>query len=394
MQEDPDALRIPQKVLIVSGDFVKTGGMDRANHGLAYYLAQNNVETHLVAFRVSSDLLAFPNVVFHRIPKPKDSYSIGSLLMDPYGRYWARRIQRAGGIVIVNGGNCNWPDVNWTQHVNSVYEPAVEAAPIGKLRAKLMYRYYCKTEQAYVPRARLVLTSCRKTGREIVETLATPAAKVHHVYYGIDPRLFRPFDEEAKQRVRAERGWARDRPLLVFVGALGDRRKGFDTLFESFRMLCADRSFSPLLVVIGGGGEVTAWQRRAAEAGIAERVQFLGFLRNVPEILGAFDAMVMPSRYEGYSLTTQEALCCGIPAFITKSAGIAERYPADLGELLISDPNDPVELAQRLKNWLGRRDEFARRVASFGAELRAYTWDHMARDMMRIILDERRSRGA
>lgn len=37
--------------LIVTGDFVKTGGMDRANYALARYIADSGAETHLVAYR-------------------------------------------------------------------------------------------------------------------------------------------------------------------------------------------------------------------------------------------------------------------------------------------------------------------------------------------------------
>jgi len=38
---------------------------------------------------------------------------------------------------------------------------------------------------------------------------------------------------------------------------------------------------------------------------------------------------------------TQEALCCGLPAFVTRTAGIAERFEGDLADaLLIPDPDD------------------------------------------------------
>ena len=42
--------------LIVSGDFVETGGMDVANMKLAEYLVARCVEVHLVAHRVSGEL--------------------------------------------------------------------------------------------------------------------------------------------------------------------------------------------------------------------------------------------------------------------------------------------------------------------------------------------------
>ena len=44
--------------MIVAGDFVRTGGMDAANHALASFLARGGRETHLVAHRVADDLAA------------------------------------------------------------------------------------------------------------------------------------------------------------------------------------------------------------------------------------------------------------------------------------------------------------------------------------------------
>ena len=49
--------------LLVSGDFVQTGGMDLGNFHLARYLARQGETVHLVSHRVDPELLAYPNVV-------------------------------------------------------------------------------------------------------------------------------------------------------------------------------------------------------------------------------------------------------------------------------------------------------------------------------------------
>jgi glycosyltransferase involved in cell wall biosynthesis len=128
-----------------------------------------------------------------------------------------------------------------------------------------------------------------------------------------------------------------------------------------------------------------AWKERAEAAGIAARIRFLGFRRDVPDVFRACDAHVLPSRYEGYSLVTQEALCCGLPAFITRTAGIAERFPAPLQDLLIPDPDDAPGLAERLKSWRGGGDRLAPALASFSALLRSSTWDDMAAQFLSIV---------
>ena len=108
---------------LVSGDFVKTGGMDRANHALAMYLAERGDEVHLAAYRIAADLQARKNVTFHRVAKPLNSYFLAEPVMHWSARRVAQRIAARGGRVVVNGGNCNWPDVNWVHHIHAANAP-------------------------------------------------------------------------------------------------------------------------------------------------------------------------------------------------------------------------------------------------------------------------------
>src|SRR5262245_19050549 len=93
--------------VLVSGDFVTTGGMDRANYALAAYLARRGTPVHLVTHRAAAELAALPAVRVHRVAKPAGSYLLGGLLLDRAGRRWAAR---AGGRTVVNAGNCRAAD--------------------------------------------------------------------------------------------------------------------------------------------------------------------------------------------------------------------------------------------------------------------------------------------
>ena len=79
--------------LLVSGDFTPLGGMDRANHALASYLAGEGAEVHLVTHRAWPDLEARPGVTVHRVPRPLGSHLLGQSLLDHAGR---RRARAAG----------------------------------------------------------------------------------------------------------------------------------------------------------------------------------------------------------------------------------------------------------------------------------------------------------
>jgi glycosyltransferase involved in cell wall biosynthesis len=92
---------------------------------------------------------------------------------------------------------------------------------------------------------------------------------------------------------------------------------------------------------------------------------------------------VSPTRYEAYGLGVHEALCCGLPAIVSADAGVAERYPPDLADLLLPDPDDDADLAGRLRRC---RAEMPReRVRDLSARLRSYTWDDMGRAFLKAL---------
>ena len=377
--------------LIVSGDFVKTGGMDRANYALADHLSRRGDEVHLVAYRAGTELLDRPNVTLHRVRKPLKSYSLARPLLDRAGRGVAARLMPRGGRVVVNGGNCRWGDVNWVHHINVLDTPKPGGSPFRRLKTHLDYAAHVSAERSALAVARLLMTTCEKNRDDLIAAFSLPRERIEVVYYGTDPEVFRPATPAEKAGAKAKLGWAEGRPVYLFVGALGDRRKGFDTLFDAWASLCTDSTWDADLVVVGDGAERPSWEAKASEAGLADRIRFLGFRRDVPELFRACDAHVLPSRYEGYSLVTQEALCCGVPAFVTRTAGIAERFEGDLADaLLIADPDDAPALAAQLRSWRCRAESVRPALDAFSDRLRAFTWDHMA-GRIAAILDDRPS---
>ncbi len=372
--------------LLVTGDFVKTGGMDRANFALADYLARRGDRVHLVAHRVAPELLAQPNVTFHRVPKVANSYLLSSPLFDWMGRFQAKGVTRTGGRVLVNGGNCQWGDVNWVHYVHAAYKPESRAGRLHQLKRSVSHRLFLGAERQALQSARVIIVNSERTKRDLVDRLAIAPEQIHTVYYGIDPQEFYPASPNERTELRHQLGWVPEKPIVVFIGALGDRRKGFDTLFLAWQQLCADVYWNADLVVVGTGAELPLWQSRAVEARIASRIHFLGFRQDVPRLLRAADCLVAPTRYEAYGLGVHEALCSGLAALVSARAGVAERYPSQLGDLLLPDSDDATELAARLRRWRETIDQSSKLVNSLSNKLRNYTWDNMAEKILDLII--------
>jgi glycosyltransferase involved in cell wall biosynthesis len=369
--------------VVAAGDFVRTGGMDAANHALASYLARSGRQTHLVAHRVDPELAALPGVRVHAVPRPLGSHLLGFPLLERAARRTARSLP--GAVALANGGNFAGR-ATWLHYVHAAYAPEIAGRPLRRLAGAAARRLALRDERAVAARAETVIANSALTARHAVELLGADPARVHTVYYGADAERFRPPSAEEQSDARRALGVAGGAPALAFVGALGDRRKGFDTLFRALASLAAvEPGWDATLLVAGAGGELEEWKRRAGAAGLGGRIRFLGFEPDVRRVLWAADALVAPTRYEAYGLAVQEALCTGIPAVVSRAAGVAERIPAPLDALLLDDPDDAGALSGRLLAWREGTGRFRAAAGELSVALRAWTWDHMAARLVDIV---------
>ena len=365
--------------LLVSGDFALNGGMDRANLELARFLAAEQ-PVHLVTHRVADELSENPNITVHRVPRPFGRHLLAQPLLARAGRKWASRLAGDGFRVVVNGGNCLWPDINWLHCVHAAYPSPAVGGFSRRLKINAVHRLNRWSERRSIRQARLVICNSRRTARDAVELLGVAPEHTRIVYLGCDPAELPLVTESEHRATRNRLGWD-ERPWVAFVGQLGNRVKGFDTLYSAWRSLCADPAWDANLAVIGEGPTRSEWEARVASDGHAGRIQFLGFRTDVPAVLAGCDAIVAPSRYDAYGLGVHEALCRGLPAIVSAVAGVAERYPPDMAELILPDPENARDLADRLKHWRANLDSFRQRIRPLADELRSRTWADMARDI-------------
>lgn len=369
--------------VVVAGDFTPLGGMDRANHALGLHLADDGAHrVHLVAHRVWPDLAERPGVSVHAVPRPLGSHLLGAPLLASAGARHARRLRPSH--VIANGGNADAGDVTWVHYLHAAHRPHARGLR-SRLQIRAAHAYYLRQERRALEHARLVLCNSERTAADVRDRLRVEGSRIRVVYYGTDAVAFARVSDQQRAGLKQELGWPLDRPVALFVGALGDRRKGFDRLLEAWRRLCLDRSWDVDLAVTGAGAELPQWRRRAAELRIGDRLRFLGFRTDIPRVIGASDVMVHPARYEAYGLGVHEAICRGVPAIVSATAGIAGRYPASLRDLLIADPDDPTELADRIHRWRWDMASAAERVRPLSERLRARSWKDMGAEIERVV---------
>jgi glycosyltransferase involved in cell wall biosynthesis len=197
-------------------------------------------------------------------------------------------------------------------------------------------------------------------------SLGVDPLKIARVYFGTD--VSEPLPRSKKKK-------------LIFIGALGwDCNKGLDRVLGALRLLVRRSGFEHSLSIIGAGEE-RPWRRMVEELGLVGRVQFLGRVEDVSPYLQESELLVSPSRYEAYGLAVQDALTQEVPALVTRTAGIAERYPRALDHLLVDNTDSPEVWAEAIALALSRAQSTGQAIRDFSLQLCRRTWRTMSEEM-------------
>lgn len=359
--------------------------MDRANLALAEYLRSSGHEVLLVGHDFDDELSG--EFVRKQVPRYLGSTALGERGLAHVGRRQAELLvgENPHARVVVNGANCGFGDINWVHYVHNAYPANDGDAPLWvRWKERALRRMYRRREGRALRAARLVIANSQAAARQVIAAVGVPESRVKVVYPGCAPEL-RPASEQEKASARE---WLQVSPadrVIAFVGALTwDDNKGLETVWRAWQNISRDKRQRYVLVVAGGGAKLKSWRERVAASDAGDAVRVLGFTERVNEVLAAADVLVSPSRYETFGLNVQEAICRGVPAIASATSGIAELYPKEMQPLLLKDCEDSEALAEVIESCFQSLAAWNQRTRSFADQLRSYTWDDMARQIVEI----------
>lgn len=129
---------------------------------------------------------------------------------------------------------------------------------------------------------------------------------------GVDPKKFeKRMSSKEKTVLRKELGLNNDDNVLICVGRL-DKNKNQAFLIRAMRELVKKDTKCHLLLV--GPDELSGeYQRLAKKLGVERNVHFLGFRKDVPELMQIADVAVSASRREGLPVNLIESAMTGLP---------------------------------------------------------------------------------
>jgi glycosyltransferase involved in cell wall biosynthesis len=197
--------------------------------------------------------------------------------------------------------------------------------------------------------------------RHLIGNKRVPKSKITVIHNGRDLDRFGPTDTHRRTATRAALRLG-DVSAILAVARL-DEQKGHRHLLDALAILAPRRP--KLVTLLAGDGPLEhSLRAQSAALGLDDRVRFLGYRRDVPELLEAADLVVLPSLYEGLPLVAIEALAAQRPLVATEVDGTPEVVIHERTGLLVP-PANPAALAAAIERLLDN-PELASRLASDG----------------------------
>lgn len=177
----------------------------------------------------------------------------------------------------------------------------------------------------------------------------------------VDTDVYSPGDKlAAKQRV----GAPLDAPLLLMLANLSPH-KGQSTALKAVAQLKARGTYAECWLAgvdREESGYETTLAAEAAALGVGDRVKFLGYRKDGPELLRAADVFLLPSTREGLPLSVLEAQATRVPVVAAPTAGVPEVIEHGVTGMLVS-AQDFEGYASSIEALLTQRN-FYERVAA------------------------------
>ncbi|MFH1849794.1 MAG: glycosyltransferase [archaeon] len=280
---------------------------------------------------------------------------------------WTHAIMPIGMLAIFYASRMGKPII---AHIHSIeWELALNClSPWNIFRPLASYGTKLVARSLY-NRCSLIITPSREAARKL-SGIGVRVPKVV-ITMGVNTHRFRPPEdkEEAKKHIQI----SPEKKVIGYCGRLG-REKDLMTLYKAFNRVRKETN-STLLIVGEGLKHLEDMFKKDIN------VKFIGATQNVIPYYQAMDVYVLPSLTETSSLSTMEAMSCGVAVLATKVGHLGDYITDKVNGCFFPTKNDLV-LSLKLK-WLFEKGSVRRVLGQNAREtiINKYSWDVAAENI-------------
>ena len=367
------------KVALVTHNIIFGDGQGHVNLALANHLVRRGIDLTLIANNVDDDLASTVHEVI-----PIETSTLGEAI--DLWKVWRFKLaadeilhRHAFDAVIACGVVCSVPHtLNAVHFAHGGWRRSpFHAWKVNKsLNGAYQWLFSALNdhwERQVLSKAESIVAVSQMVKDELIGS-GIAAGKINVVVNGVDLDTFHPGPAD-RQALKLPEGV----PLGLFVGDIKSPIKNPDGCLRALAAVPG------VHLAFAGRPEGSPLPKLAEELDIADRVHFLGFRRDIADLMRAVDFFLLPSRRDSCPLVLLEALASGLPAIVSKQVGTYTLVGETAG-VVVDSPDDHVALAEAIglmRDNPERRDEMSTAARAIAEQ---HSWERMAERYLEILL--------
>lgn len=242
-------------------------------------------------------------------------------------------------------------------------------------------RYYQKNTGKFLQKAKVIATVSEYSKLDIVANYNIEPSKIH-VTPNAPNAVFKPLDYDEKDAVKNK--YSAGCEYFIYTGSIHPRKNPVNLLkaFSKFKK----RQHSNMKLIFAGrlAWKTDEFTKLLSTFKFRNDVIHTGYMEReeLARVVASAYALVYPSFFEGFGVPPLEALCCGVPAIVSKNSAMPE---VGGDAYLYIDPQNTDDIAEKMM--LIYKDETLRsRLIENGKKrLQLFSWDESAKKMWTCI---------
>jgi glycosyltransferase involved in cell wall biosynthesis len=361
------------KLGIVTHKIQKGDGQGRVNYEVAKEAINRGHHLTLLASEIAPELEKNSAVNWIQIPVTGyPSEFIRNFIFAKKSADWLRKHRAELDVLKINGAITTIAaNVNAVHFVHSSWLRSPVHISRTRRDAYGFYQWLYTALNAYWEKqafqnAQVIVAVSEKVAQELVN-IGVPRSRIQVIVNGVDLQEFAPGVGD-----RQKFGLPKDVTLALFAGDIRTSRKNLDTVLHALVQV------PNLHLAVVGDTQGSPFPQLAASLGLSQRVHFMGYRRDMAEIMRSANLFVFPSRYEACTLVLLEALASGLPVITATATGGAELVTPESG-VVLPDSDDADALAATLTSLVNQPTLIQQMSQAARAVAEQYSWTTMAK---------------
>ena len=366
------------------------GGQDRSTLEIAKHLSHSIPISAYVYDIQNIDLPAWGEVEFHKVSPHIKKPAFARFLY-----YYLKTFMplKSNHLVQATGASSLVSDIVQVQYIHTTWkkkqkefglEETVPGSLPKQIYHKLLTQFNIATEKVAFKPTKTYIAISESIRDELEDAFSIPRQQIKVIHHGVDTQAFHPAQQKEethkmRQDIRHKLGIPDDEIAFVFVGAF-NHRKGVAPLIKAFAQLD-----SPCHLILVGGGSPAPYQEMVETKSKKDRIHFITHQKDILPYYWASDTFILPSLYEPFGLVALEAMSCGLPVLISRSAGSAELITEGEHGYLFEDPTDENEIAKKIQELLLKQDQLKQMSEDCRKKAEASDWSLVAQRYLDVI---------